>query len=66
MKLIIDIEVDFMAKKYYCGVCGYIYDPEKGEPRKNTAPGTPFEDLDPYWRCPSCGAGKIRFRVKDR
>jgi rubredoxin len=36
-----------MLKKYYCSVCGYIYDPEKGEPRKKVAPGTPFEDL-PY------------------
>ena len=29
--------------KYQCGICGYVYDPEKGEPRKNTAPGTAFE-----------------------
>jgi len=55
-----------MAKKYYCGICGYIYDPEKGESRKNVSPGTSFEDLPDLFRCPSCGAGKIRFRVKDR
>ena len=54
-----------MTKKYYCGVCGYVYDPEKGEPRNNTAPNTLFEDLPELWRCPSCGAGKIRFKVKD-
>jgi len=54
-----------MAKRYYCGVCGYIYDPEKGEPRKEVLSGTSFEDLPDLWCCPSCGAGKIRFRVKD-
>ncbi|MGB9937195.1 MAG: rubredoxin [Methanobacterium sp.] len=55
-----------MAGTYYCGVCGYIYSPERGEPRNNTASGTAFEDLPDLWRCPSCGAGKIRFRPKDR
>lgn len=48
-------------KKYKCKVCGYIYDPEKGEPRRDTAPGTPFEDLKNLWNCPNCGAGLNRF-----
>jgi rubredoxin len=52
---------DSMAARYKCRVCGYIYDPEKGEPRSGTEPGTPFEDLPDLWHCPSCGAGKIRF-----
>lgn len=30
-------------KKYKCKVCGYIYDPDAGESRTKTAPGTPFE-----------------------
>ncbi len=30
-------------KKYVCDVCGYIYDPEKGDPDSGIAPGTPFE-----------------------
>jgi len=24
-------------------------------------PGTSFDDLPDLWRCPKCGAGKIRF-----
>ena len=36
-------------KKYKCKVCGYIYDPEAGESRSDTAPGTPFEDLKSNW-----------------
>jgi len=50
-------------KRYKCKVCGYIYDPEMGEPRTNTSPGTPFEELPSNWHCPKCGAGKIRFQI---
>ena len=53
-----------MADRYYCSICGYIYDPEKGENRKGVSPGTPFEDLPDIFRCPSCGAAKRRFRLK--
>ncbi|MGF7118418.1 rubredoxin [Methanobacterium oryzae] len=48
-------------ENYKCSVCGYIYDPENGEPRKKTEPGTSFEELPDLWRCPVCGAGKIKF-----
>ncbi|MBR2258505.1 MAG: rubredoxin [Blautia sp.] len=34
--------------------CGYIYDPEKGDPKHDIAPGTKFEDLPDDWRCPRC------------
>ncbi len=47
--------------RYRCKICGYIYDPEMGEPRTGTDPGTAFDDLPDSWRCPKCGAGKIRF-----
>jgi len=47
--------------KYVCTVCGYIYDPEKGDPTQNIPPGTPFEDLPEDWKCPICGAGKNLF-----
>ncbi|MCZ3364372.1 MULTISPECIES: rubredoxin [Methanobacterium] len=49
--------------RYRCKVCGYIYDPEVGEPRTGTPPGTAFDDLPELWRCPKCGAGKIRFMM---
>ncbi len=47
--------------KYVCTVCGYVYDPEKGEPETNTPPGTPFESLPDGWVCPVCGAAKDMF-----
>lgn len=32
-------------KKYVCDVCGYVYDPEVGDPDNGIEPGTAFEDL---------------------
>ena len=48
-------------KKYVCGVCGYVYDPEEGVPDNGIPPGTPFEDLPDDWVCPVCGASKDMF-----
>jgi len=48
-------------KKYECTVCGYIYDPQAGDPENNIEPGTAFEDLPDDWVCPECGAGKEDF-----
>jgi len=50
-----------MAKKYKCTICGYVYDPEKGDPDSGFAPGTPFEALPETWCCPQCGAAKSDF-----
>lgn len=47
--------------KYRCTVCGYIYDPEIGDPDFGVAPGTPFEKLPDSWVCPVCGAPKDAF-----
>ena len=47
--------------KYECLVCGYIYDPAKGDADGGVAPGTAFEDLPDDWVCPECGAAKDMF-----
>jgi len=47
--------------KYKCSVCGYIYDPEEGDPDNGVAPGTPFDEVHDDWVCPLCGAGKDEF-----
>ncbi len=52
-------------KKYVCDVCGYIYDPEKGDPDSGIAPGTPFEAIPDNWSCPLCGIGKDSFSVME-
>ena len=53
-------KVSKMAK-YECTVCGYIYDPELGNPDGGIKPGTPFEEISDDWVCPVCGASKDQF-----
>lgn len=48
-------------KKYVCDVCGYVYDPEKGDSDSGIAAGTAFSDLPDDWVCPVCGVGKDQF-----
>ena len=51
--------------KYVCQPCGYVYDPENGDPDGGIAPGTAFEDLPDDWLCPICGMGKEVFAKED-
>ena len=46
--------------KYVCP-CGYVYDPEVGDPDNGVAPGTPWEKVPEDWTCPTCGLGKDAF-----
>lgn len=48
-------------KKYVCDVCGYVYDPEAGDPDSGIAAGTAFSDIPEGWVCPVCGVGKDQF-----
>jgi len=52
-------------KKYSCDACGYIYDPQVGDPSAGIAAGTSFEDLPEDWVCPECGVGKDEFSPVD-
>ena len=48
-------------QKWECIVCGYVYDPEVGDPDTGIEPGTPFEEIPDDWMCPDCGATKDLF-----
>jgi len=48
-------------EKYQCQVCGFIYEPENGDPDHAMNPGTCFEDLPFGWVCPVCGAARDMF-----
>jgi rubredoxin len=50
-------------ERYKCNVCGYIYDPEQGEPSYGIDPGIPFNDLPADYICPVCGAGKDEYEL---
>lgn len=50
--------------KWVCTVCGYVYDPEVGDPDNKIAPGTAWEDVPEDWLCPICGASKDDFEIE--
>lgn len=51
--------------RYICTCCGYIYDPEKGDPLNEVAPGVAFDDLPESWVCPLCYAEQTSFDPLD-
>ncbi len=57
---------ELRVDKWQCVLCGYVYDPEVGDPSQGVPPGTAFEDLPEDWTCPDCGAEKSDFeRMED-
>ncbi|HWR88973.1 MAG TPA: rubredoxin [Dissulfurispiraceae bacterium] len=48
-------------EKWKCTICGYVYDPEFGDPDNGAPAGTPFDKLAEEWVCPVCGAAKDMF-----
>ena len=59
----IDYEIEAKAAtgKYVCSICGYVYDPEAGDPEHGIPAGTAFEDLPDDWKCARCRQGKDKF-----
>jgi len=51
--------------KYVCSVCGYVYDPEQGDPDNDVDPGTKWEDVPDDWESPVCGASKDDFEKEE-
>ena len=52
-------------KLYICTSCGFIYDPDEGDPDGGIPAGTAFEDIPSDWFCPVCGARKQDFEPHD-
>ena len=48
---------------YECTVCGYLYNPDEGDPDNGIDPGTAFDDIPEDWVCPICGASKDQFEI---
>ena len=51
--------------RYVCLICGYVYDPEQGDPDGGVDPGTKWDDVPDDWVCPVCGAGKDDFEKEE-
>jgi len=54
-------DANALADRWICKTCGWIYDPEKGDPDSGLAAGTEFEDIPDDWYCPLCGVDKTDF-----
>ena len=52
-------------RKYRCILCGYVYDPEEGDPENGIDPDTSFENLPEDWVCPLCGVDKDNFELDE-
>ncbi|MGI6091080.1 MAG: rubredoxin [Saccharofermentanales bacterium] len=52
-------------QKYICDLCGWVYDPELGDPDNGVEAGTAFADLPEDWVCPLCGAAIEDFSPTD-
>ena len=50
--------------KYECTTCGYVYDPEVGDPDNGIAPGTKWDELPDDFTCPLCSVGKDQFSTE--
>ena len=46
---------------YICTSCGFIYDPDEGDPDGGIPAGTAFNEIPDTWFCPVCGARKTDF-----
>lgn len=60
-----NFETGDAAMKYVCDICGYVYDPELGDPENGVASGTPWEAVPEDWVCPLCGVGKDQFSAEE-
>ena len=57
--------MDPSTDRYICANCGFVYDPQAGDPMNSIGPGTPFDQLPEEWVCPMCYAGKDQFDLLD-
>ena len=56
------MNTDTTAKQLWiCSSCGFIYDPDEGDPDGGIPPGTNFDEIPDTWFCPVCGARKADF-----
>lgn len=52
-------------EKMVCEACGFVYNPEIGDPSAGIPAGTTFEDLPDDWECPVCGMTKDSFVAEE-
>lgn len=53
-----------VGARYVCLLCGYVYNPARGDEKGGLAPGTDLTLAPADWKCPRCGAGQDSFADK--
>jgi rubredoxin-NAD+ reductase len=48
-------------KKFFCQICGHIYDERIGDAEHGLLPGTRWVDVPEDWMCPDCGVTKADY-----
>jgi flavin reductase (DIM6/NTAB) family NADH-FMN oxidoreductase RutF/rubredoxin len=51
------------SARYTCSLCGYVYDPQNGDPDNGVTAGTDFAGIAGSWLCPVCRAPKENFTI---
>lgn len=59
--IVVNKNKEAVMTKWECTACGYIYDPEVGDPDNGIDEGTSFDELPEDWVCPVCGVDKDMF-----
>jgi len=52
----------YPVEKWICLICGYLCDPERGDPKEGIPEGALFERLPNEWVCSVCGVTKDLFK----
>jgi len=63
--MMLDLIMDAETDCFECLVCGYVYNPEEGDPAGAIPPGVTFFSLPDDWLCPECSSGKNEFALVD-
>jgi rubredoxin len=58
-----DVDRTDTHRPLQCGGCGWVFDPEHGDPLWGVPAGTPFAALPDHWHCPQCDAPRDGFIV---
>lgn len=59
--IVASMSTEIEKETYVCLVCGYIYDPDIGDPSQDIEVGTSFQSLPDDWVCPLCFVSKDDF-----
>ncbi len=58
-----NLYLEDIVRKWQCLVCSFIYEEALGLPDDGIPAGTSWDDIPDDWMCPECGVGKEDFEM---